>query len=478
MSFRLRGKNFQAWKEFDLEASGLTVLIGPSNEGKSSIFRALKGLVRNQLGAHFVRTGSDAMEVELQIDGHTILARRTKKGSVKYIVDGEEFNKVGKDVPEPVKALLMGEIEIGDVSLDPVFATQGDTQFLLQESPLVLNTVLGAFSSTEKLEHGKREGNSRVTGLNREASTLAFDLRGVEARKAVLADLVNRADRIQAQVDSLTSVIARQEAVVAELNHLIECRTRLNNLKSVINRVTVPSTAGVEQSLQTLVWVTQLVQAKKRYLRLQSVVSKLTVPLAKEVLIEAKIVGYIHILATAKKKLTLNRAWFTAIGFVITTWYTIVTDYRKLKAVGEAHAQMVAHKTYSARANLYAEKLATMVKALQTILGQTLLRSQRVETLAELESRFMYHRKLLAEQIIVQTKLDDLRTKEKALEQRIAEEREREFLAANSLTCPHCGKAFIANQGEEHEHSRTTARPQTSTGGNKGNGRSAREAAA
>jgi len=46
-SIKLSGKNFQSWDAFDLTLAGLTVLTGPSDTGKSAIFRALKGVLRN-----------------------------------------------------------------------------------------------------------------------------------------------------------------------------------------------------------------------------------------------------------------------------------------------------------------------------------------------------------------------------------------------------------------------------------------------
>ncbi len=53
----------------------------------------------------------------------------------------------------------MGELVLGKVRLDPVFSRQFGSQFLLEKGDTALNIILGAFSSTEKLEDGKRVAN-------------------------------------------------------------------------------------------------------------------------------------------------------------------------------------------------------------------------------------------------------------------------------------------------------------------------------
>jgi predicted ATPase len=52
---KFSGKNFQPWPDFDIDIEGLTIVIGPSNEGKSSIYRALRGILRNDINEGYIR---------------------------------------------------------------------------------------------------------------------------------------------------------------------------------------------------------------------------------------------------------------------------------------------------------------------------------------------------------------------------------------------------------------------------------------
>jgi DNA repair ATPase RecN len=78
---KLSGRNFQSWASFDIEMDGLTVVTGPSDVGKSALFRALRGVLRNEISAEYVRDGQDEpLTVKFEWDGHTVVAKRKPKG--------------------------------------------------------------------------------------------------------------------------------------------------------------------------------------------------------------------------------------------------------------------------------------------------------------------------------------------------------------------------------------------------------------
>jgi ABC-type phosphate/phosphonate transport system ATPase subunit len=81
MAIKLHGKDFQSWEEFDLNIEGRTAVVGPSNLGKSAIFRSLKGLVRNTLNANQLRVGSMLIQIEATIDGQALNTCSQSPGS-------------------------------------------------------------------------------------------------------------------------------------------------------------------------------------------------------------------------------------------------------------------------------------------------------------------------------------------------------------------------------------------------------------
>ena len=196
---KLTGKNFQIWRDFSLDIDKLTVLTGPSNKGKSAIFRALKGILRNELDAAYIRNPkNDPLELTLEYDGHIITATRSKKGSVKYTVDGEgdKYTKLDGAVPEPVEKLGFGDVTVGKTVVDPIFARQNSSQFLIDGvTPAEVNAILGAFGGTEKLEIGKKQANLLVTQKNADARAYAVEIRDAEARKDRLDKLAAKGER-------------------------------------------------------------------------------------------------------------------------------------------------------------------------------------------------------------------------------------------------------------------------------------------
>ena len=76
-TYKLSAKNFQSWRDFSLPMTGFTVIIGPSDRGKSAIIRALRGVLRNQVGANHITYGEKDVSVSLENDFkiHTILRR-------------------------------------------------------------------------------------------------------------------------------------------------------------------------------------------------------------------------------------------------------------------------------------------------------------------------------------------------------------------------------------------------------------------
>ena len=104
--------NFQSHKESKLDfASGVNVIIGKSDTGKSSIMHALQWAINNNPAADSFRSywGGDT-NVDLEIENFTI--SRVYGKETLYILSSnkgispEEFKSFGLDVPKPIKDFL------------------------------------------------------------------------------------------------------------------------------------------------------------------------------------------------------------------------------------------------------------------------------------------------------------------------------------------------------------------------------------
>lgn len=257
---KLQGTNFQSLAEFDLDISGLTVIVGPSNKGKSAVFRALKGLFRNALPAEYIRTSTAGLELTASVDGKTVTASRRTGKSTTYVIGTKEFKKLNQAVPSELRAFGMNEVEVGDFTIDPIFSRQNGKQFLLDPegySPMELNTILGAFASTEKLEGGKKTANLEIVHKNSEAKTLAEEVSQMEVRKAQIEAFSRDTQGVAQGLTRLEPEVKALEVKKYWLIASMERERAFQPLQEVVSKLSVPDMRGVERLVQARSYAVQ-----------------------------------------------------------------------------------------------------------------------------------------------------------------------------------------------------------------------------
>jgi len=237
-----------------MDIDKLTVLTGPSNKGKSSLFRALLGLLRNEMDASFIRDPKDeAMELTLEIDGMTIKATRNKRGKVSYVLNGDEehpYTSLDGAIPPPMKALACGEITVGEFTFDPIFGRQNSPQFLLDKKaykPGDMNAILGAFGGTERLEAGKKEAGSRISEKNSEAKTVASEIRQAEERRLALDPMALQGSGLVVNLNALEKDARGFEAETAWAGEAATRLTRALRLRLLLDQLTMPDIVSAEK---------------------------------------------------------------------------------------------------------------------------------------------------------------------------------------------------------------------------------------
>lgn len=451
MAIELHGENFQSWEKFDLTLDGLSVVVGPSNLGKSAIFRSLMGLVRNSLGEAQIRRGSDGIRIEAVIDGHRIIATRPKKGSVSYEFDGEPFEKLDGAVPEKVADLGMGELRIGKVKLDPVFAKQFGRPFMLEEGDAAMNTILGAFSSTEKLENGKREANRRIAERNSEAKVIAKSLREVEERKAKLEPLATRATEIQAEIDRLEPKVARGEKLVTWLDSLIVHREKLDRLEKALGALHVPDLAPTAHGIQTIAAVTALESCKTRHERLRQVLDRLVIPDVGPATALRDTARHSHAAYLSTQRMNKAREAKAAIDICVVTWTEIVNLFKQVRATEEAERAVAAHANSQIKQTL--EELDQHTGKIDGLIFKVTSSSERIKRLdALIASREAINAKVAslaalgAELAEAQARVESIRAEHQKhqQEQAIAAHQAAVRMAIEDHKCPACGEPLPA----------------------------------
>ena len=336
---KLSGKNFQPWSKFAMSIEGLTAIVGPSNRGKSSISRALKGILRNDLPAEFVKNGQpDKMEVTLETDGHSMMATRTHKGTTKYWVDGEKFEALGKEIPKPMEGMGFGEISlgVGIAPLDPIFAEQNRAQFLIDPDrykPTELNLILGAFSSTEKLEAGKKEAALRISQRAAETKALAEEIREGEERKVALSALSARAEAVASDMGRAETSARNLEAMGEGLGEAAACLSSLEAVQRLIGSLELPDPSGAvvleerRKAVERSLWVAL------RLARLHALADGLPVP---DLSGASALGGKAHSAQSAFRHLStvsFLSGLRQAIDGTVLQWGNTVKEYKALQAI-------------------------------------------------------------------------------------------------------------------------------------------------
>lgn len=125
-------KNFQSIASAKIDISGFTVLVGDSNIGKSAMARAIQYSLFGW-GRGFVAEGADFSEVRLSDGNYNIQWKKGPKVN-QVTINGNLYDKVGRDIPFEIVDLGFKEIQIGTSVVNVQVADQFNPIFVLNDS--------------------------------------------------------------------------------------------------------------------------------------------------------------------------------------------------------------------------------------------------------------------------------------------------------------------------------------------------------
>ena len=169
-------KNFQAHKDTTVHFDkGLNIIVGESNNGKTSILRGILWAIDNQpLGNDFIMAGENECSVTINFSDGTYIERgRTVKDTgyykIRYIDDNgkyidQTYRGFTNAVPiEVANVHQMPKVNITkDIETHLNVLSQLDGPFLLTESPLVKASAIGRITGTHVLDTGVKETNKTI----------------------------------------------------------------------------------------------------------------------------------------------------------------------------------------------------------------------------------------------------------------------------------------------------------------------------
>lgn len=266
-------ESFQSLSDIKVSLGKLTVVVGPSNSGKSAFGRALRAVSRNSVTPGSITKGKTAARLRLAYsDGSAVELERGKGVSSYKLIDehghAELYAKSGTTVPADVQKVL--KTPEGDPDL--FFSTQFDSPWLLAETGSQVAKVLGDLTNVSMLAEASREANRRrqevlkVAGIRRadwHAATMRIsqdyaDLgtrkKAVEQARQMLNTVIDasvRAEQLQelgerilsaedtgkraaAQAVQLTSLLA---SVAWDMEDLEEVEAKINEVEDLAHQI-------------------------------------------------------------------------------------------------------------------------------------------------------------------------------------------------------------------------------------------------
>ena len=256
-------KNFQAHKDTTVQFDrGLNIIVGESNNGKTSILRGILWAIDNQpLGNDFIMAGENDCSVTINFSDGTYIKRgRTVKDTgyyeIRYIDDNgkyidQTYRGFTNAVPvEVANVHQMPKVNITkDIETHLNVLSQLDGPFLLTESPLVKASAIGRITGTHVIDAAIKESNKTIQSNRKLIKSYSEDLQQKENERKQLPD------------------IKSMEAFTKKYAYIVKYIAKLNDSVIKLN-------ANLQQINQ---YQQQIIQEKERCERLKKVAALLPV---------------------------------------------------------------------------------------------------------------------------------------------------------------------------------------------------------
>ncbi len=226
-------------------ANGLTVLIGPNNCGKSAVVTALQILAHNANSTYVRRHDEKTCEVIVETDdGHEVKWSRSKNGSPRYEIDGQEYDRLKGQVPPQLHAALrLPKVASDKEEFDIHFGEQKEPVFLLNDTGKAAAQFFASSSDAIRLVEMQAKHKTRILQSRRDFKRIDEEVEVLESSIAVLEST--------SDLDSDLNKLEQQFAALSEDSNRIDLLASLTRRVNQFQRQLVFQSA-VTDSLTTL----------------------------------------------------------------------------------------------------------------------------------------------------------------------------------------------------------------------------------
>lgn len=233
MITKIKLTNFQKHKSLEAEFTpGLNVIVGPSDAGKSAIFRALDFALNNGAKkSNVVSYGEKTASVELTINNRAIKREKGKSKNI-YEVDDQLLKAFGANVPDEVANVTnLSEIN---------FQSQHDKSFLLSATPGEVARYLNKLINLDVIDKLLSSLNSKQQASSRLLTVREGDYKELKKEAEAIEEIVQLLFSRHEELLSMDKVVSDEKKELDNLKTCVEnyeeankedfsCFDKLNN---------------------------------------------------------------------------------------------------------------------------------------------------------------------------------------------------------------------------------------------------------
>jgi exonuclease SbcC len=266
---------------------GLNIIVGESNNGKTSIFRAIKWVTDNTpLGNDFIMTGQNECWVKITYsDGSFIQRYRTVKDSGYYNIhyfddttgqwEDRQYQGFTNNIPiEVANVHQMPKVFVTkDIETHLNMMDQLEGPFLVTESQAQKAAAIGRITGTNIVDDAIKECSQEIMNLKRDNKKKATDIIDIESKLSMLPS-VSTIDRYTKYISAITKSGEELANFLGNLNFLslekqnIETslqnsQDKINNLRNVLDiKLDVEEAEELSSKITTLIDIKQAYEAE------------------------------------------------------------------------------------------------------------------------------------------------------------------------------------------------------------------------
>ncbi|RXT08096.1 AAA family ATPase [Ammoniphilus sp. CFH 90114] len=190
--------DFQSHRTTELAfVQGFNVIVGPSDQGKTAIIRAIRWVLYNEpKGSDFIRVGSNRTKVTLIMNDGTIVSRERTSSRNRYSVavpglEEQIYEGFGHGVPEEVmNATGVRPVKIDEsTQVNINIGMQLDAPFLLDSNGAIKAKAIGRINGVHILDYAHKTTSSELNSKQIEERRLLAEIEKREEQLKQFDDL-------------------------------------------------------------------------------------------------------------------------------------------------------------------------------------------------------------------------------------------------------------------------------------------------